>query len=92
MADIEKEFKSICSNYNVIKDQLFKEKIMHTNNLKIKKSHSKEKDNQSNPICNKEHTYDVDLVDPQNNKIEVKLDNNLQCIITNTKDREQPQV
>ena len=93
MGEIENEFQNICFNYNLIKNQIFKEKLIQTNNLKIKKSHSKEKDNQSSPICNKEHTYDFELVDRQNNNIEVKTDNNHPSInFTNTKDREQRQV
>ena len=60
--EIENEFHSICSNF---KDQFFKEKLIQTNILKNKKSHafvhSKEEGdrNQSIPINNKIHTYDV---------------------------------
>ena len=70
LAEFENEFQSICSSYNLIKNQIFKDKLIQTNILKNKKSHAfvhfKEADdsNQSSPIHNKTHTYDVDLVDP----------------------------
>ena len=83
----------------MIKNQNFKEKLIQTNILKNKKSHAfvhfKEIDdsNQSSPIHNKTHTYDVDLVDPQNYELEEKPIDSLPCInFTNVKYFEQTHV
>ena len=46
-ADIEKEFQIICSNYNLIKDQVFREKLIYKNILENKKSHAKEEDDRN---------------------------------------------
>ena len=73
LAQIENEFQNICSNHNLIKDQIFKEKIIQTNNLKIKKSYSKERDNQLRHIHNKTYTYDDDLINTQKCKLKKNL-------------------
>ena len=93
LSEIENEFQNICPNHNLIKDQIFKEKIIQTNNLKIKKSHSKERGNQLIPIHNKTYTYDGDLINTQNCKLEEKNACSLPCInFTNMKDFEQSHV
>ena len=93
LPDIENEFQNICSNHNLIKDKIFKENLIQTNNLKIKQSHSKERDNQLSPIHIKTYTYDGDLINTQNCKFEGNLVGSLPCIkFTNMKDFEQPHV
>ena len=83
----------------MIKNQNFKEKLIQINILKNKKIHAfvhfKEAhdSNQSIPIYNKAHTYDVGLVDPQNYELEEKPIGSLPCInFTNVKDFEQTHV
>ena len=73
LPEIENEFQNICSNHNLIKDKIFKENLIQTNNLKIKQSHSKERDNQLRHIHNKTYTYDDDLINTQKCKLEEKL-------------------
>ena len=99
MTKIENEFQIICSNYNLIKNQIFKEKLIQTIILKNKKSHAfvhfKEADdsNKSSPIHNKTHTYYVDLVNQQNYELEEKPIGSLPCInFTNVKDFEQTHI
>ena len=73
--EIKNEFKNICSKYTFPKDHIYREKLIQINNLKNKKRHvsvdSKEIDdrNLSTYIQKNTHTYDFDLVYPQNYKI-----------------------